>query len=114
MNLEGMNLVQAEAIRRPVEMPAELRNRMEIGSLGRRREIADRHVLDHATAQRADRGHLKTSCLKGWALTPTILPDRRRPSPHRRIAAPRTAPRPCRAAASFNPSLMTPCIESFV
>ena len=94
MNLEGMDLVQAEAIRRPAEMPAELRDRVEIGSLGRRREIPDRHVLDHATAQRADRGHLKTSCLKGWALAPTILPDRRRPSPHRRLAMIATAAAP--------------------
>jgi hypothetical protein len=37
MDLEGMDLVQAEAIRRPPKMPAELRNRMEIGSLRRRR-----------------------------------------------------------------------------
>ncbi len=33
-----------------------------------RRQIADRHVLDHASAERAHLGHRKTSCLKGWAL----------------------------------------------
>jgi hypothetical protein len=35
--------------------------------LRRRRQIADRHVLDHAAAKRADLSHRKTSCLKGWA-----------------------------------------------
>ncbi|TSD82734.1 transposase [Mycobacterium sp. KBS0706] len=30
---------------------------MDVGSLRRRRQIADRHVLDHATAQRAQLGH---------------------------------------------------------
>jgi hypothetical protein len=35
--------------------------------LRRRRQIADRHVLDHAAAMRADLSHRKTSCLKGWA-----------------------------------------------
>src|SRR3954452_16103186 len=29
------------------------------------RQIADRHVLDHASAQRAHRGHRVTSCLRG-------------------------------------------------
>jgi hypothetical protein len=32
-----------------------------------RRQIADRHVLDHAAAKRADLSHCKNSCLKGWA-----------------------------------------------
>jgi hypothetical protein len=46
--------------------------------LRRRRQIADRHVLDHAAAKRADLSHRKTSCLKGWAAkNPTILSDRR-------------------------------------
>jgi len=104
VNLEGMDLLKAQVIRRPAEMPAKLRNRVEIGLLRRRRQIADRHVLDHATAQRAHRGHLETSCLKGWACAPTILPDRRRPSPHRLASAeqPPSFIVACRAAASFN------------
>ena len=40
------------------------------------REIADGHVLDHATAQRADLGHLKTSCLRVGCDT-QILSDKR-------------------------------------
>ena len=35
--------------------------------LRRRRQIADRHVLDHAAAKRTDLSHRKTSGLKGWA-----------------------------------------------
>ena len=42
------------------------------------RQIADRHILDHTAAKRADLSHREISCLKGWALTPTILSDRRR------------------------------------
>ena len=47
--------------------------------LRRRRQIADRHVLDHTAAKRADLSHRKTSCLKGLGCEkPTILSDRRR------------------------------------
>ena len=64
------------------------------------------HVLDHATAQRAHRGHLETSCLMDWACAPTILPNREAavtlpPHPLCR-SAPLFVPA-CRAAASFNP-----------
>src|SRR5262249_28403564 len=44
-----------------------LRYRVEVRLLRRRRQITDRHVLDHAAAKRADLSHWKTSCLKGWA-----------------------------------------------
>jgi hypothetical protein len=47
------------------EMPAKLGDGADVGSLRRRRQIADRHVLDHASAQRAHRGHRVTSCLRG-------------------------------------------------
>src|ERR1700745_2155068 len=66
MNLEGVDIFEAETIRRAAKIPAELRYRVEIRLLRRRREIADRHVLDHAAAKRADLSHRKTSCLKGW------------------------------------------------
>src|SRR6266566_4880546 len=78
MNLEGVDIFQAETIRTAAKIPAELRYRAEVRLLRRRRQIADRHVLDHAAAKRADLSHRKTSCPKGWALTPTILSDRRR------------------------------------
>src|SRR6516225_11984379 len=67
MNLEGVDIFQVETIRRAAKIPAELRYRVEIRLLRRRRQIADRHVLDHAAAKRADLSHRKTSCLKGWA-----------------------------------------------
>src|SRR5438094_10231097 len=60
------------------KITAELRYGVEVRLLRRWRQIADRHVLDHAAAERADLSHRKTSCLKGWALTPTVLSDRRR------------------------------------
>ena len=47
-------------IRRAAEIPAELCHRMHVGSLRRRRQIADGHVFDHAAAKRAQIGHLDT------------------------------------------------------
>src|SRR2546429_5683840 len=67
MNLEGVDIFQAETIRTAAKIPAELRYRAEVRLLRRRRQIADCHVLDHAAAKRADLSHRKTSCLKGWA-----------------------------------------------
>src|SRR6266480_5465276 len=61
-------------------MPAELHYAADIGSLCRRREIADGHVLDHTATESAHLGHLGTSCPKGWAVDTLILADRRRPS----------------------------------
>src|ERR1700745_3203039 len=61
MNLEGGDIFGAETIRRAAKIPAELRYRVEIRLLRRRREIADRHVLDHAAAERADLSHPNTS-----------------------------------------------------
>jgi hypothetical protein len=59
MNLMGAHVLQAEPVRRAVKILAELRNRMDVGLLCRRRQIVDCHVLDHATTQRAHLGHLK-------------------------------------------------------
>src|SRR4051812_11726774 len=67
MNLEGMDIFQVETIRGAAKIPAELRYSVKVRLLRRRRQIADRHVLDHAAAKRADLSHRKTSCLKGWA-----------------------------------------------
>src|SRR3954447_23835182 len=78
MNLESVNIFQAKTIMGAAKVPAQLRYGVEVRLLRRRRQIADRHVLDHAAAKRADLSHRKTSCLKGWALTPTILSDGRR------------------------------------
>src|SRR5260370_21756909 len=67
MNLEGVDIFQAETIRTAAKIPAQLRYRAEVRLLRRRRQIADRHVLDHAAPKRADLSHRKTSCLKDWA-----------------------------------------------
>ena len=60
MNLIGPNILQAEPIGRATEILTELRNRVDVGSLRRRRQIADRHVLNHPTTKRAHLAHLKT------------------------------------------------------
>src|SRR5712672_135382 len=73
MNLEGADVFQFQPIRRFAEIAAELRNRTDVGSLRRRRQITDGHVLDHATAQRAHCGHLETSCLGGGLQHPHPL-----------------------------------------
>src|SRR5215831_4052240 len=67
MNLKRVDIFQAKTIRGATKIPTELRYRIEVRLLRRRRQIADRHVLDHAAAKRADLSHRKTSCLKGWA-----------------------------------------------
>jgi hypothetical protein len=65
LNLERVDIFQAETIRGATKIATELQYRIEVRLLGRWRQIADRHVLDHAAAKRADLSHRKTSCLKG-------------------------------------------------
>ena len=60
MHLVGADVFQPEPIRRMAEISAELRNRVDVRLLRRRRQIADRHVLDHPATQRAHLGHLKS------------------------------------------------------
>jgi len=50
MHLIGPNILQAKPIRRATKILAELRDRVDVGSLCRRRQIADRHILDHPPA----------------------------------------------------------------
>ena len=52
MKLIGSDIPDAEAIRRRAKLPAELSDRVSAGLLRRPREIADRHVFDHALANR--------------------------------------------------------------
>ena len=54
MQLVGADLVEPELVRRATEMPAEVGDGVDVRLLRRWRQIADRHVLDHAAAQRAD------------------------------------------------------------
>src|SRR6476620_11604384 len=94
MKLKRVDIFQAKTIRGTTKIPTELRYRIEVRLLRRRRQIADRHVLDHAAAKRADLSHRKTSCLKGWT--------RKTQDPFRQEATcgcPLTAAQ----AASFNP-----------
>src|SRR6516162_3236082 len=65
MNLKRMDIFKAKTIRGATKIPTELRYRIEVRLLRRRRQTADRHVLDHAAAERADLSHRKTSCLRG-------------------------------------------------
>src|SRR4029450_11806622 len=66
MKLKGVDIFQAETIRRAAKIPAQLRYGAEVRLLRGRRQIGDRHVRDHAAAKRPDLSHRKTSCLKGW------------------------------------------------
>src|SRR3954470_9775191 len=70
MHLESANILKIKPIRRATEKLAEFGYRMHVGSLGCRRQIADRHVLDHPAAQRAHIGHLGISRLWGGLHTP--------------------------------------------
>jgi hypothetical protein len=54
---EGPEVFQAEPRGRLAKISTELRNRLDIGLLRRRRHVADGHVLDHAAAKRAHLGH---------------------------------------------------------
>jgi len=58
-DLEGAHILDPQQVWRAPEMAAELRNRVQIGSLRRRRQIAHRHVFDHAAPKRADLSHGK-------------------------------------------------------
>jgi hypothetical protein len=60
VDLEGADILQLETIGGPTEIPAQLRYRGKVGSLRRRRQIADRHILNHAAAKWADLSHWKT------------------------------------------------------
>src|SRR6266567_2653114 len=50
-------IFQAQTIRGAAKISTELRYGIEVRLLRRRRQIADRHVLDHSAAKRADLSH---------------------------------------------------------
>src|SRR5208282_5963764 len=93
MDLEGANIFQIQPLGRLAKIPAELRNRADVGSLGRRRHVPDRHVLDHAATKRAQLGH-RWLLSEGWASTSTSFSGRNRSTNLAGHAA---------LAASFNP-----------
>ena len=69
MNLKGPDVLQIKLVRRTAKEAAKLGDGMHIRSLGRRRQIADRHVLDHAPTQRAHLGH-RGLPFQGWGEAP--------------------------------------------
>ena len=58
MNLEGVDIYQVQTIREATKISTELSYGIEVRLLRCWRQIADRHVLDHAAAKRADLSHL--------------------------------------------------------
>jgi hypothetical protein len=90
---KNLNEKQPDSGRRRSLSAGYLQNRVDVGSLRRRREIADGHVLDHAAPQRAHLGHLKPSCPRGGCNTQSSQTGRQSHD----LAA------PAAIAASFNP-----------
>jgi hypothetical protein len=90
VELVGPHFLKTEASRRAAKMPAELGNRIEVGLLRRRRQIADHHVVDHAPTKGADLSHRKL--LSVGAV--------QQPNPLRQETAASAAP--YREAVSFN------------
>ena len=63
VKLVGANLLDPQPIRRTAEETAELGDRVDVGLLGCWREVANRHVVDHAATQRGHLSHHGISCL---------------------------------------------------
>ena len=59
MQLIGADILHAETIRRTIEIATKLRHRINVRLLRHRREIADRHIFDHALAKKPRLGHLE-------------------------------------------------------
>ena len=77
VNLVGPDFCQPEPVRRPIEMPGEFGDSVHIATLRHRRQVADLHVLDHATAQQAQVSHGQPP-VSGWGFS--------NPNPVRRCA----------------------------
>src|ERR1700751_6103306 len=54
MQLVPAQILEARLVRRAAEEGAEPLDGADVAVLGPLRELADRHILDHASAQRAD------------------------------------------------------------
>src|SRR5215475_11830417 len=99
MQLIATDIFHAEPIWWTIEMTAELRDRINVGLLRRARQIADRHVLDHAPAKRAHRSHRKLLSREEGCEEPHPL----RQETSRSAALPSRRCHYYRAAGSFNP-----------
>src|ERR1700758_710413 len=54
-------------------MATKLRDRVDVRLLRLRRQIAECHILDHASAKRAHPGHRGLLCSEGWVRQPHLL-----------------------------------------
>src|SRR5271170_3842959 len=74
MKLIAAHVFEARGIGRTAEESREVLDPLHVVMLGLRRELADRHVFDHALPQRAYGliGHEGCSCLDGGCEEPLI------------------------------------------
>ena len=93
VKLVGPNLLNTQPIRRAAEETAELGDRVDVGLLGCWREVANRHVVDHAATQRRHLSHHGISCL---------MIGSRQPQSSQTGASSRQARYPPALAGSFN------------
>src|ERR1700744_3217881 len=94
MKLIAAHVFEARGIGRAAEESSEVLDPLHVVMLGLRRELADRHVFDHALPQRAYGliGHEGCSCLdRGCELliSRQDAPSHYRVAPARRSALPR-------------------------
>ena len=99
VKLVGANLLDPQAIRRTTEKTAELGNRIDVGLLGCRREVANRHVVDHPSTQRGHLSHHRISCL---------MIGSGQPQSSQTGAASRQVHSPLAQAGSFNTQMCRP------
>ena len=76
VKLVGANVLDPEPVRRFIEILAESSDRVDVGLLCRRREVANHHVVDHSPMQRAHRGHPGAPVLRVVDVTIHIFSDR--------------------------------------
>src|SRR6476469_10324500 len=103
MHLEGADVLKSEPLRRAAEMAGKLCHRVYVGSLRGRRQIADRHVLDHAPAKRAQLGHL---------IAPVPKIALQQPQSFTTEASPANRPAKCRVSGFVQSaeSVVIPCV----
>src|SRR5438477_11887136 len=93
MKLVGANILGPQPMLRTAEETAELGHCVDVGLLGCWREVANRHVVDHAATQRRHLSHHGISCL---------MIGSRQPQSSQTGASSRQARYPPALAGSFN------------
>jgi hypothetical protein len=97
MQLICTDVLQVQPVGRTAKMTAELGDRVDVGLLCRRRQIADCHVLDQTSAQKADLSHRRLPSVEDWSDNPESL--------RQECFASKSADNCYRGAVSFNPQL---------